>query len=193
MGHPCRAATAVITFAAAAMLAGCGADEDVAEDGCAVELEPQAVEPTASAASGNAPACAPLPTEPCPGTAAECAYALSCQSQSVTVSYQCDVGPQLLDQPCSMPFDYCPAAKLFCGPIGANATFLWRRIGGTDELPGCPWDRPAAGSECFTGHYGQQRCGYWCDRQDKTTWTVATCEAKASTQGKWRYDDACCG
>ncbi|GMV13386.1 MAG: hypothetical protein HS104_35785 [Polyangiaceae bacterium] len=184
---------AVIAASGAAMLAACSADEEVAEVGCAVELDPQSSEPTATPSPGNPSGCPPQPTEACPGSAAECAYALSCQSQPVTVSYGCDVGPQLLEQPCSMPFDYCPAAKLLCDPIGADGTSLWRRIGGTDEPPGCPWERPAAGSECFTGHYGQQRCGYWCDRQTKATWTVATCAAEASTQGKWRYDDACCG
>lgn len=118
----------------------------------------------------------------CSGTS-PCTRVASCQGGPQTFEYTCDNGYwKFVPKPCdpNKPYDSC-GDFLWCS--GAN----WSKYDGLEEPKPCPGSLPTAGSACYPTYGGiQTPCGYPCDPQTKTGWTIASC-----VNYEWILNAAC--
>lgn len=146
------------------------------------------------------PSSVPGRSTPCalaPG--ATCQYTVECQSGSKDFTLQCsdDRGEfgQLVWVVIS-PFDCaehrydsCPGTELYC-------PYAWTTGKPATNPPGvCPSKLPPSGENCWSEFSGPTSpCGYPCDPETKSGWTVATCSYTPSDGGStqtWTHDGAC--
>jgi len=181
-------------------LAGCSEDE-----GCFVRAEENPTPLVMVAVASNDTDCPATPNVTgCDANGTVCAYQDPCESGPMTREYACSNGSLVptgwWGASCETAYDHCPLTKTKC-KLRADGGYAWTAVGGTDDPPLCPWDRPAEGSSCTLGYYGGAACGYWCN-QTRTTWTVAVCtpstgifaavtNPRGEYKGTWNYDDAC--
>ncbi len=119
-----------------------------------------------------------------------CFYTLGCQSGPVQLGFICREGRQgwdVMHHDCAYEYDSCPGTELYCSG-------QWWLPEGTNPPAPCPNPGPAEGSECYSGGFGgvHEKCGYMCDVEGQSVWTVATCTPPdIYEQGVWEYDGAC--
>ena len=125
-----------------------------------------------------------------------CKIDADCRSGPVRLEFHCqssgDYAFWQLTSPCSMPYDSCTDAHLYCEP----STGSWYWPGGGDNPPGpCPVEAPQAGAECYSGGMGADpdKCGYRCTPGDSSSpWTLVRCGPDDDWgAGTWEHDGAC--
>lgn len=129
-----------------------------------------------------------------------CTYDVPCESGTQSLRFHCAVPVgddftqmtkmwQLVEDPCTEPFDHCRV-----GAEGYHCDGTWKPYINYNPPPVCPASIPTDGDLCptedqfgsYIGGPPPEKCGYRCDDQ---SWTIATCDF---SQQPWVYDvDEC--
>jgi hypothetical protein len=168
---------------------------DVGTDAAAVDASDGAAPPDAASDVAYLPCPEAVPgvSIPCalpPG--ATCSYTVACQSGTIEFTLECTAGRYVTDMVWSVispaecvahPGDFCAGTELHC----SGAWYAGHPVPTNPPVP-CPGSLPTVGESCSHEFQSQiSPCGYPCDPQTKTGWTVATCDPLHV----WTVDTAC--